>query len=143
VSKVVEDDASEIPEDVRELIRERVCSVEELEILMLLESEPARAWQDAEVATALGASREVVRTALAKLAAAGLVHAEDPGRGPTRLQPESEALRDAVALLGNLYRTQRIDILVFIAQSAISRVRNQALHTFAQAFRIKKGKPDG
>jgi hypothetical protein len=134
---------SQLPEAVQRLILERLHSVEELEALLLVHSDAARAWTVKDVSTALRINVTMANSALASLAARQLcVTMQDP-EPAVKLDQRDPALIAAVAELAQSYEQQRVEILVFISRAAITRVRNGALHTFAEAFRISGRKKDG
>ncbi len=128
---------------VQELVRERIHSIEELEALILLRSEPSRHWSDRAVSDALKISPALTRSALYALVQKGLCSSLSAQEGPTKFAPQTLALERKVAELAAAYGAHRIEVLVFISQSAISRVRNGALRIFAQAFCISSQKKSG
>jgi len=128
---------------VQDLIRERVHSTESLEALLLVRSEPQRDWAHADVASSLRISVALTRAALEALVRSELCQTTDIERGPVRYAPRSEGLAQAVSELARSYEEHRLEVLVFISQSAISRVRTSAIRTFAEAFRFADRKKDG
>jgi hypothetical protein len=80
-------------------------------------------------------SRAWVEPALTNLVTHGLL--EDSG-GCFRYAPVQSELRDAVAELRMAYETRRGALLVFISQVAISRIRSDAMQTFAETLRVSK-----
>lgn len=70
-----------LPEDVRTFIRERLTSMDDVDVVVLLLKHPAHSWTAAEVAVALASSPEVAGARLFLLAANGLVSCE-PGEPP-------------------------------------------------------------
>jgi predicted transcriptional regulator len=136
-------DGKGISAEVRELLQERVQSIEALEALLLLFREPERNFPDSEVASAIGIDVELVRAALEALEREGLV-GRFPGSPPTfRYQPANQRLGELVVQLAATYAAQRVDVLVMIANSAMGRVRKSALHTFSEAFRLRGPKKNG
>jgi hypothetical protein len=135
------DTTSELPEPVQALLRERIRSVEQLEALLLLHAEPARSRTEQEVAEALRINPQLVSSALTGLLHNGLIHRGPDGR--VRLGDAAAMPLPAIDALARSYQDQRIEVLVFISQSAISRVRQDALRTFAGAFQITGRKKDG
>ena len=135
------DTSTQLSDAVQALLRDRIHSVEELETLLLLRSDKVRAWGVAEVASALRIGASAVDVAFANLAARGLC--TPTPSGARTYKPESVELEKSVDELAQAYTDQRIEVLVFISQSAISRVRTNALRTFAEAFQIPRGRKDG
>ena len=135
------DTSTQLSASVQALLRDRVHSVEELETLLVLRSDRLRVWSASELASTLRIGLSGVETALSKLVANGLSVAT--ASGAHAYKAESPQLGQAVDELAKAYDEQRIEVLVFISQSAISRVRTNALRTFAEAFQLSRGKKDG
>src|SRR5687767_13068144 len=128
------DTTSQIPEPVQALLRERIRSIEDLEALLLLHADPTRSWTEQEIVTTLRINPQLASAALSGLLSNDLIHKGPDGRLRFGKNP-SEAL-PVVDQLARVYQDLRIEVLVFISQSAISRVRKDALRTFAGAFQI-------
>ena len=135
------DSTTQIPAPVETLLRERIRSVEELEILLLLHAADSQAVPRAEIASKLRIQPHLVSSALAKLLDAGLV--SEPTSAAFRFEPRGPELRAPVDDLAKFYPDHRIEVLVFISQNALSRVRQDALRTFSGAFQITGRKKDG
>jgi hypothetical protein len=129
---------------VRNLIRDRIRSIEQLETLLLIRMEPARIWKLKEISDALRCTDSVAESAIATLCRSGLAEPKDSpqGRGH-RYAPESAEIDAHVRELADTYQNYRVETLVFISSNAINRVRSQALNTFAEAFRLRGPKKDG
>ena len=123
---------TELPTAVRRLIAERIESVQQLEILLLLRAAPDKHWSPPEVARALVTQvesceewlEEMARTRL--LAGDGLVY---------RYAPATAELEDAVDALAESYAKYRVAVIAFIFSKPSERVR-----TFSDAFRIRGGR---
>lgn len=141
---MVSEESSSIPAAVRDLIQARVHSIEELETLLLLHGEPVREWSGSEVAAALKVPEAAAEAALDTLAALELLEALSLGASRRyRYAPRTEELAAQVQGLAESYRDFRVETLVLIASQAITRVRKDALATFAEAFRLRGPKKDG
>jgi hypothetical protein len=128
-------DDDQIPPLVRELIRERIRSIEALEVVVLLRERAAEALSLDELARLLRLGRPSVEQAVDELSVVSFLEREPDGR--VRYAPGPGATDAAVDALVHTYQHQRVEILVFISQSALSRVRDNALRTFAEAFRVR------
>lgn len=126
--------ASDIPERVRELVHERVPSMDHIELLLLLVEHPDRQWSVDELATELRRPPAAVREDAEGLAASGLA-ARPAGASPARYAyaPEDARLRTAVDELVELYRRRPVT-LVRLIYSRPSR----SVASFANAFRLRK-----
>ena len=130
---------SDVPEDVRALLREQVTSFEQLEVLLLLCHHAEREWSAKAIAGQTNIPEEIVWDALSKLQSSHLVELEK--RMPesvARYAPISATLRAAVDLLAQAYQEQRAAIMSIMSTNAIERVRSGAIRTFSDAFVIKK-----
>lgn len=125
----------EIAEPVRAFVREYVGSVTELEVLLLLLSDPARAWTAVDVARELRISVEFSRSHLAKLSADGILR--EHGGAPAAYQygVGTPQLSQTVAALAQLYAHNRASIIDLIYSTPNDRIR-----TFADAFKLRKDK---
>jgi hypothetical protein len=133
-------DDYDIPSAARDLIQERIHSIEALEVVLALRERRERVVTAGDLSASLRISASSVESALSELCEGGLVACE---RGTARYQPSSGELESAVEALVQAYEHHRVEILVLISKNAIGRVRNDALRTFAEAFRVRKGKDDG
>lgn len=132
------EEKSLIPDNVQELLRDRVGSVDRLLVLLLMHAEPARSWRTHEVATWLGIGEQSVQSALNKLVESELCRQAEVG--VVTFAPGTQVLANDVSSLAELYAAHPGEVLVFISQMAISRVRSEALRTFAEAFRFNRSK---
>lgn len=135
-----------IPTAVTELLRDRVETYEQLEVLLALHATPHRPWHADALAEALRTSAELVAAALAGLVAGGLVATSGTGlRTEYRYAPDPERPDDAAAVdaLATAYATQRLELVKLMSANAIERVRAAAARTFADAFLLKGGRKDG
>lgn len=134
-------DPDEIPAAARALIRERIHSIEALEVIVALYQHRAETLSLGHVARLLRVSDSAVESAVVELERGGL--AEQPTRGAVRYRPQAPEVDAAVVALLYAYEHFRVETLVLISSNAIHRVRNDALRTFAEAFRLGGRKKDG
>lgn len=134
----------DIPPAVAALLRTHVETYEQLEVLLVLHAAPDRAWRADALATELGARPELVATALAGLAASGLVAAAGTGlRTEYRYAPAAAADAAAVEALVQVHAAQRLELVKTMSANAIERVRAAAARTFADAFLLNGRRGDG
>ena len=135
-------DISDLPADVRALLDEHVESYEQLETLLLLRRERYEEWTIEGLATRLRVRAELIETALAGLKTSGLVEAI--GAAPARFayRPTSSGLDAAAGRLEREYAERPILIIQLMSANSIERLRTAALHTFADAFVLKKKDKD-
>lgn len=122
---------------VEELIERRIHSIEELESILLLRSEPGRIWSSLDVSNSLRITEVSAQAALQELVRSDLAH---PRGDDYQYASEYE---DEVGALATAYTQYRVEILVLISTQAMNRVRDGALRTFSEAFLLGGRKKDG
>ena len=133
----------DLPEDVRGLLNEHIESYEQLEVLLLLRRERYEEWTVAGLAARLHVREELIGSALEGLEAGGLVAATSAAPAPHfAYRPTSSGLDAAAGRLDREYAERPLRIIQLMSANAIERVRTAALHTFADAFVLKKKDTD-
>jgi hypothetical protein len=136
-------DADDLAEDVRALLHEHIESYEQLEVLLLLRRERYEDWTAAALAARLHVREELIGSALERLKAGGLVALTATAPAPRfAYRPASSGLDAAAGRLDREYAERPIRIIQLMSANAIDRVRTAALHTFADAFILKKKDDD-
>lgn len=120
-----------VPPEVRRFILTSIPSVPYLEALLLLRSEPARAWRVHEVARRLYIADARALELLRSIADAGLAAADEDGQ--YRFWPASPEFERLIADLATTYSHH----LVGVTDLIHSRMDKRA-QVFADAFRWKK-----
>lgn len=110
----------------REFVRQNVASVEQVDVLLLLQSDPARCRTIPELSAALSSSHTSIARRLAILCARGLVKRDDSGQ----FQYVSDVAHDA--LVGELRREYALRPTSVIG--LIYSKRTSALESFSDAF---------
>lgn len=116
-----------------EFVRQRISSIDQIDIVLLLMQDRARAWTAPEVAKALGTPPESAAMRLFLLASSGLISFEASGIPRYRYvgsDPETDAL---LGELAEVYATNRAAIVSLVGGQAADPLR-----TFADAFKLKK-----
>ena len=129
-----------ISEAVRSLIVERIDSVVQLELLLLLHANPARAWSAADVAQELRIDPAWTNGQLTELVGHSLLapaSTDDPRTFRYAPAPGSP-LDAAVAQLARDYAERRVTIITLIFSKPVDKLRS-----FADAFRLRKDNPNG
>ena len=122
-----------LPPPVKQLLAQHIQSVEQLEVLLLLRSQPQRAWVAAEVYDVIRSSQSSIAARLKDFTAAGFL-LEENGNGPTyRYAPKDENLRSALDQTAAAYQTWRIRVIEAIFAPEIDPVQS-----FADAFKLRK-----
>ena len=124
-----------IPESVARFIAVHVRSLEQLEILLLLASQPERAWSVDAVYDVIRSSRSSATERLDELRLQGLLSVSDEKKGLYRYQPQTPESAAAIGTLAQLYKERRVKIVELIYSQP-----TDPLQHFAEAFKFKKDK---
>jgi hypothetical protein len=131
-----------LPTAVRAFLREFVETYEELEVLLLLHRRGGEAWTPLRLAEQTGHPGEAIAEALDLLALAGCVAERRSPGDPVVYRPRDAAQAAAIGELALAYERNPVPIIKLMSANAIERVRNAAIHRFADAFVIGR-KKDG
>jgi hypothetical protein len=127
-----------ISEAVRSLIVERIDSVVQLELLLLLHANPGRAWSPADVAQELRIDPAWANGQVGELVGHGLIEPSPDDPRAFRYAPASGTPLDAaVAQLARDYTERRVTIITLIFSKPVDKLRS-----FADAFRLRKDTKD-
>ena len=126
-----------VSRDVQALLAQ-VESYEHLAILLLAHRGPLRQWSEAELATTLKIPAQLVRCALSGLVAAGLLIGNSESDSPRYRYGASGMTDEAVGQLAQEFSQNPARVMRVLSANAIERLRASALHTFADAFVLKK-----
>lgn len=121
-----------ISEPLQSFLQQRLASIEQIEIVLLLRKDRDRAWSATEVASSLGTPPESAAMRLFLLASAGLILFEPAGVPRYRYaasEPEVEAL---LTELQDAYENDRASVGSAIGAPA------DPIRSFADAFKLKK-----
>lgn len=127
---------NEISEDLRRLIFERIDSVEQLEVLILLKNHKNRSWSSEQVSVELRSTPLSVAGRLVVLKRLGLLQVNESEC--YQYSPTNNEIEDLTNKLIEVYRIKPHKVLELIF-SPLKKVRN-----FADAFVVtKKGTDNG
>jgi hypothetical protein len=126
-----------VTEKVRDFLAEYVDGFQELELLVALVECGGSATLD-ELARQSRSSNAELAPAAGRLRAAGVLAAGE-ARDPLRVAIDDPRLGE----LAELYRRDPVVVLRLLNALAIERVRVGATRAFADAFLIRRRKPDG
>lgn len=123
---------TEIPAEVRLLVRERAMSMDHVEVLMRLHGSPDAPMTTREVETASRLGPETTLRSLRHLAQAGLARHEPAGDAWT-FAPSSPADRRAVEALSVMYHQRPVTLVKLVYEQPPT-----PLKLFSDAFRLRK-----
>jgi hypothetical protein len=129
--------AQDLTEEVQRFIARYITSVEQLEVLLLLFSEPSRSWTPEAVYGQIQSHPGSVHQRLDDLVLSGFL-IKEPATSTYRYSPADGERAQAVPLLAKAYRERRVKVIELIFAKPIDQVK-----AFADAFKLRKDKPDG
>lgn len=129
--------AGDLPEAVRRLIADHIDSVEQLEILLLLQQHPERSWTAESVARELRISPLSAGDRLKDMARSAILSRLQGSEAEYRYAPESPQMAEAVAGLATAYSERRVTVINLIFSKPVDKIR-----TFADAFRLRRDDDD-
>lgn len=125
--------AAQISDNLERFIRERLPSVEQIEIVLLLRRDNTRAWSAPEVAEQLGTPPESTAMRLFLLASNGILSFEGSGVPRYRFETSDPAFDSLLVELEQVYNERRDALFELVGAPARDPVRS-----FADAFKLKK-----
>ena len=126
--------SSPISDQVKKFISDHIASVAQLEILLLLQTNPAQAWTPADIARELRIEATGAQQQLTLLASSGLVREEPPGT--FAYAPVSPDLHAAAVAVAQAYLVRRVTVIGLIFDKTPDKLR-----AFSDAFRLRKEPP--
>lgn len=124
--------ADGLSDEIKAFIADHIRSVEQLEILLLLQRNPGREWSAADVSRELYVSPESTATRLTDFHARGFLTLRQSPEPLYRYQPKGSLDRLARDLATE-YELRRVRVINQIFSNPVDQVR-----TFADAFKFKK-----
>ena len=123
--------AEQLPSTVRAFLARYIRSVEQLEVLLLVQDQPNRSWSAGDVYSVIRSSEASIASRLQAFAKEGFLAQENDGR--YRFAPQNTDLRAAVEQTAVAYKTWRIRVV-----EAIFTPPSDPVQSFADAFRLRK-----
>ena len=123
-----------ISEQLRHFLQQRLASVEQIEIVLLLKRDPARSWTASEVASHLGTAPESAAMRLFLLASAGLIVFEVSGMPRYRYASTDAATEAVLGELAAVYESDREAVTALVEAPAPP----DPIRSFADAFKLKR-----
>jgi hypothetical protein len=131
------------PKSLKEMLFETVEGFEELEILIWFHEHGEGTAADAILLSReTTVSADIAETALAGLAARGILSSSAGQRDQFTYTPDAERRRAIDHVLSE-YRENPLPVMKLMTANAIERVRTGAVRAFADSFRIKGPKSNG
>jgi hypothetical protein len=124
----------DFPADIKQFIADHIDSVAQIELLLLLRSDPAKVWTPEDAGKALYSAADVTGLQMADLQLKRLL-APGPTDSTYVYRPESAELARLVDKLAEMYRERRVAVITAVYTKPIDKIRS-----FADAFRLRKEK---
>ncbi|HSJ97049.1 MAG TPA: hypothetical protein VLC53_08250 [Myxococcota bacterium] len=131
------DPGDRLPLAVRQLL-DRLDSIAQLELLLLLQRTAPDEWTAEQLAAELRIEPAWALEQLALLGARQLLAESEPGSGRYRFDPATPALAKSVEALASCYSELRVTVVGVLYSRPVDRIR-----VFADAFRIRREDDDG
>ena len=123
-----------ISDELRQFLQQRLASVEQVEIVLLLKSDPSRTWTASEVAAHLGTAPEPAAMRLFLLASAGLIAFEVQGMPRYRYAATGDGTDALLNELASVYDAHREAVTALVEAPAPP----DPIRSFADAFKLKR-----
>lgn len=125
------------PNELRQFVEQHIESVQQLEALLLLRTEPSRQWNAAEVAKSLYVPEEVAKFLLTGFIRRGFaVSIDSDQQSVVAYHPRDQVTDDLIGQLQQMYHDRRVAVISLIYSKPLNRVQ-----TFADAFRFNRENP--
>jgi hypothetical protein len=121
-----------VSERLRTFLQQRLASLDQIEVVLLLRSDPARSWTATEVASALAMPPEPAAMRLFLLASAGLIAFEPSAVPRYRFASVDAETSSMLQELSEVFSTNR-DAVMAAVESPRDPIRS-----FSDAFKLKK-----
>lgn len=128
---------SDISKDVRTLIRERLVSMDHIEVLMRLKDADPEVQTPVQLERSTRLGPQTVSRALADLVHAGLAE-QEPASNTYRYAPRAARDRAAVDEVAVLYHQRPVTLVKLVYEQPPTAVKS-----FADAFRLRDDREDG
>jgi hypothetical protein len=123
----------DLPSPVKQLLARYIRSVEQLEVLLLVASQPSRTWTASDVYEVIRSSKASIADRLQAFTKEGFLVEEQASSPGYRYTPKSEELRRGVEETARVYQTHRIRVIEAIFAPVVDPVQS-----FADAFKLRK-----
>lgn len=122
---------------VKQFIAEHIDSVMQLEVLLLLAAQPGKVWTSEELARDLRIDAAWVEGQLRAMGGRGVIRAAEGSTPQFRYEPRTPEVAATVEELAQAYADRRVTVIGLIFSKPVDKLRS-----FADAFRLRKDKPD-
>jgi hypothetical protein len=121
-----------VSERLKAFLEQRLSSLDQIEVVMLLRADPGRSWTAPEVAAALGTAPETATMRLFLLASGGMIAFEPSAIRRYRYASSDSELNAMLQELSEVLGAHREDLLAALQSS------RDPIRSFSDAFKLKK-----
>lgn len=121
-----------VSERLKAFLGQRLSSLDQIEVVMLLRADPARSWTAPEVAAALGTAPEPAAMRLFLLASGGLIAFEPRAIPRYRYASVDEETNSMLQELSEVLAADRDAVMAAVAPP------RDPIRSFSDAFKLKK-----
>ena len=125
--------ADDFPAELEQFIAQHIESLAELETLLLMQREPERRWECAEMSRLLYITPDMCSGLVADLERRGFVRRVPDTDDSFHYQPADADFDRLLSKLSAIYQERRVTVITQIYSRPVKKVQ-----TFADAFRIRK-----
>jgi hypothetical protein len=122
-----------VSQELRTFLQQRLASLDQIDVVLLLMRDPARTWTAPEVATELQTAPQAAAMRLFLLASGGLIAFEPTSVPRYRYVAGDEEQERCLRELAEIYPADRMAIVEAVDPGAHDPIRS-----FADAFKLKK-----
>jgi len=131
------------PPEFKQFLLEHIESYEDLEVLSWFQRQEEGSHSSVkEIGEGAGIPEQLARGAAVRLARSGLLSLTNEKSESFRYSPADADVRELAGRLVLEYRQNQLPVMALMTRNAIERVRNAALRTFADCFRVRGPKSD-
>ena len=123
-----------VPREVRRFIADNIDSVGQLEVLLLVRSDPERYWSASEVSRTLRSRRTWAEVQLEYLRVEGLLVAGEDNHPRYRYDPARPDLELVIARVSEAFESLRADVIRLV----FSQSPSEHLRAFSETFRLRQ-----
>jgi hypothetical protein len=123
---------ADIPVNVATFVKENIDSVEQLEILLLLRSNPEKQWTPEDVSRVLSTSPQSAAARLAEFHSRGLLGLTASQKRQYHYLPRSPELDKTIGELAEAFTRYRVRVINLIFSKPIGKIR-----TFEDPFKVR------
>lgn len=125
----------DLPQDIRQFLDACIDSIEQLQVLLLLNSNPDRSWSTTEIATELRSVDTAIEKRMADLYQRNILERKVELHDRHQFTPSSDRMRELVQGLAHQNQVRPYQVI-----DAIYSGPSKSIRDFADAFKVRGDK---